>query len=64
MITIAMTKEEAQKLLIVIISGRHGLYEAAKRKRLEGLHESALITEAAADFSEVMSSRILAEFPK
>jgi len=59
MINLRMTQEEANALISIIISGRHGLLGAAKAKHKNGFHNAAMRSTKIADISNELSSRII-----
>ncbi len=54
-----LTEKEATDLVAIMISVRSGLRGAAKQKHKIGMHNAALHTDKLADFSEVLSTRLI-----
>lgn len=57
MVKLELTDQEANDLIVILVSGRSGLRGAAKKKRELGL--SGDNASRLADFSEEISGRIL-----
>ena len=54
-----LTDEEANGLIQICISARHGLRGAAKHHRQAGFLNHSLCTDKLADLTETLSSRLL-----
>ena len=59
MIILEMTEEEANDLILIIISGRSGLRGAATVKHKNGFHNAAMRSTKIADIADKLSSRLL-----